>query len=254
MKTGITGCTGRMGQLLVKEVLAAQDTVLSGGTFRDHVPPPHNLPIFKTADELFAASDVVIDFTSPDSSVEHAQLAARTGKALLIGTTGLTLTQLDTIATAAKNAPILVSANTSLGVNVLTALVQKTAALLGPDYSIEILEAHHSNKVDAPSGTALALGHAAAAGRGLSVAKNGVMSREGHTGRRKVDDIGFATLRGGDVVGEHTVYFFGHGERLELTHRATDRTLFARGALQAARWLVNQPSGYYTMQDFLRLD
>jgi 4-hydroxy-tetrahydrodipicolinate reductase len=254
MKIGITGCTGRMGQLLVKEVRAASDLSLSGCTYRDQVPPPADLDIFDDAAQLFAASDVVIDFTSPNASVEHASIAAQQGKALVIGTTGLSSAQRDQIAVSAKTAPILISANTSLGVNVLASLVQKAASLLGPDYAIEILEAHHSNKVDAPSGTALALGRAAAEGRNIDLKEHAVYAREGHTGKRKPDDIGFATLRGGDVVGDHTVFFYGAGERLELSHRATDRVLFAKGAIHVARWLAKQPPGLYGMQDCLHLD
>lgn len=242
-----------MGQLLVREILAAKDLTLAGGTYRDQVAPPAQVPVFADAAPLFAASEIVIDFTSPDSSVTHAGIAAKTGKPLLIGTTGMNPSQLETIAAAAATAPILVAANTSLGVTVLSALVQKTAALLGSDFAIEILEAHHGNKVDAPSGTALALGRAAAAGRGLDLNSHRVSNRDGHTGKRQADDIGFAVLRGGDVVGEHTVFFYGQGERLELTHRATDRVLFAKGALQAARWLVGQAPGLYSMQDFLKL-
>lgn len=254
MKIGITGCTGRMGQLLVREVEANPALSLAGGTYRDQVAPPQAITIFKDTEALFAVSDVVIDFTSPESSVDHAAIAAKHKKALLIGTTGLSKSQLALIHASSKHAPILVSANTSLGVNVLAALVQKAAKLLGSDYAIEILEAHHSNKVDAPSGTALALGRAAAEGRNVALADHAVYAREGHTGKRKPDDIGFATLRGGDVVGEHTVFFYGQGERLELTHRATDRVLFAKGAIETAKWLAQQPPGSYRMQDFLKVD
>lgn len=254
MKIGITGCTGRMGQLLVKEIIADPALTLAGGTYRDQVAPPAGITIFDDADALFAASDVVIDFTSPEASVEHAGFAAKHATALLIGTTGLSQAQLDKIAGHAASAPILVSPNTSLGVNVLMSLVEKAAALLGNDYAIEILEAHHSNKVDAPSGTALALGRAAAAGRDIELKDHAVYAREGHTGKRGRDDIGFATLRGGDVVGEHTVFFYGTGERLELTHRATDRVLFAKGAVYVAQWLSKQPAGSYLMKDFLSLE
>ena len=254
MKIGITGCTGRMGQLLVKEVTSNPALTFAGGTYRDQVPPPADLRIFPDAEALFRASDVVIDFTSPDASVVHAELAAHHGKALLIGTTGLSPAQLDKIAEHAASAPILVSPNTSLGVNVLSSLVQKAAALLGNDYAIEILEAHHGNKVDAPSGTALALGRSAAAGRGVELKDHAVYAREGHTGKRGRDDIGFATLRGGDVVGEHTVFFYGTGERLELTHRATDRVLFAKGAIHVAQWLAKQKPGSYLMKDCLSLE
>jgi 4-hydroxy-tetrahydrodipicolinate reductase len=254
MKIGITGCTGRMGQLLVREVEASPALTLAGGTYRDQVAPPHAITVFDDPEALFEVSDIVIDFTSPEASVDHAAIAAKYKTALLIGTTGLSEPQLALIHASARHAPILVSANTSLGVNVLAALVEKAARLLGSDYAIEILEAHHSNKVDAPSGTALALGRAAASGRKVHLADHAVYAREGHTGKRKPDDIGFATLRGGDVVGEHTVFFYGQGERLELTHRATDRALFAKGAIETAKWLAQQPPGFYRMQDFLKVD
>ncbi len=254
MKIGITGCTGRMGQLLVREIDIAPDLDLAGGTYRDQVAPPAHVKIFEDADDLFAASDVVIDFTSPEASVQHAALAAKHGTALLIGTTGISPKQAADIQAQSAAAAILISANTSLGVNILASLVQKAAALLGNDYAIEILETHHSNKVDAPSGTALALGRAAAAGRKVDLKEHAVYTREGHTGKRQPDDIGFATLRGGDVVGEHTVFFYGQGERLELSHRATDRVLFAKGAIHVARWLAGQKPGFYTMQDCLKID
>lgn len=253
MKIGITGCAGRMGRLLVRETGSHPELTLAGGTCRDAADAPPGVEVFADAAHLFAASDIVIDFTTPEASVAHAALAARTQTPLLIGTTGLSSQHMNAIETAARNAAILVSANTSLGVNVLAALVEKAAALLGPDYAIEILEAHHANKVDAPSGTALALGRAAAKGRGLEFDDHAVYARQGHTGKRGRDDIGFATLRGGDVVGEHTVFFYGTGERLELTHRATDRVLFARGALHAALWLARQKPGLYTMKDCLNL-
>lgn len=253
MKIGITGCTGRMGQLLVKEIIATSGLTLSGGTTRDQTSTPAGVHTFPDAAELFSASDVVIDFTSPEASVEHAALAALQGKALLIGTTGLSQAQLEKIKTYSASAPILVAPNTSLGVNVLLSLVEKAASLLGPDYAIEILEAHHGNKVDAPSGTALALGRAAAAGREVNLKDHAVYAREGHTGKRGHDDIGFATLRGGDVVGEHTVFYYGQGERLELTHRATDRALFAKGAVHAAQWLAQQTPGSYAMKDCLQV-
>ena len=251
MKVGIAGCTGRMGQLLVKEVNAAQDLFLSGGITRDKDNLPTNVPIVKDAEDLFAVSDIVIDFTAPEASVHHARIAAATKKPLVIGTTGISESQMAEIKSAAAHAPILFTPNASLGVNVLIDLVKKAAQTLGPDFAIEILESHHNKKVDAPSGTALALGRAAADGRGIPLTTHAVYDRHGQTGARTRDEIGFATLRGGDVVGEHTVFFFGQGERLELTHRATDRSLFAKGALQAARWLIIQPAGFYGMKDFL---
>lgn len=253
MKIGIAGCTGRMGQLLVKEIITANDLFLAGGVTRDRENLPTNVPILKDSEDLFAVSDLVIDFTSPEASVRHARVAASTGKPLLIGTTGFSEPQMDEIRESARRAPILHTPNASLGVNLLIQIVRKTAALLGQDFSIEIVEAHHGKKVDAPSGTALALGKAAAEGRKVNFANKAVYDRHGHAGERTKDEIGFSVIRGGDVVGDHTVLFLGNGERLELTHRATDRALFARGALEAGRWLVQKPAGFYTMQDVLNL-
>lgn len=249
LKVGIAGCNGRMGQLLIAEVQMADGMELSGGHDRN---PSDNKDIAYcvNAKDLFEASDIVIDFSSIESSLHHADLASQTGKALLIGTTGFTPEQVTTLKSFAINAPILLSANTSLGVNLLIQLTKKVASILGNDYAIEIMEAHHKHKVDAPSGTALALGRAAAEGRNIDFETHKSIDRNG---ARKPDDIGFAVTRGGDVVGEHTVYFYGEGERLELTHRATDRKLFARGAIKTAEWLAKQKPGFYTMDDFLKI-
>lgn len=252
MKIGIAGCTGRMGQMLVREVTAAEDLYLAGGITRDRENLPTNVPILKDAEDLFAVSDVVIDFTAPDASVLNARVSANTGKPLLIGTTGLSDSQMRDIRDCATKTPILYTPNASLGVNVMIEAVRTVASQLGNDFAIEICEAHHNKKVDAPSGTALALGKAAAEGRGVDFAREAIYAREGQVGARTQDEIGFSVIRGGDIVGEHTVYFIGQGERLEITHRATDRALFAKGALHAARWLSTQPNGFYTMADFLK--
>ncbi len=241
IKVGIAGCNGRMGQLLMKEVEAAPDMTLAGGCDRDTE---------MDAERLFEIADLVIDFTSVEASLKHASLAAQGKTALLIGTTGFRPEQVEQLKISATASPILLSANTSLGVNLLIQMTKRVAALLGNDYAIEIFEAHHRNKVDAPSGTALAIGRAAAAGRGIDFEKHKALDRNG---LRQPDDIGFSVTRGGDVVGEHTVYFYGEGERLELTHRATDRKLFAKGAIATARWLSAQKPGFYTMDDFLKI-
>jgi len=249
IKVGIAGCNGRMGQLLIQEVKATEGLTLSGG--HDRNPADHkDFAYCINAKDLFEASDLVIDFSSIEASLHHAELAAESGKALLIGTTGFSPEQIEQLKKCAVKAPLLLSANTSLGVNLLVQLTKKVAGILGNDYAIEISEAHHKHKVDAPSGTALALGRAAATGRNIDFESHKSIDRNG---ARKADDIGFSVLRGGDVVGEHTVYFYGEGERLELTHRATDRKLFARGAITTAKWLAGQKPGFYTMDDFLKI-
>jgi 4-hydroxy-tetrahydrodipicolinate reductase len=181
-------------------------------------------------------------------------MAGEMATALIIGTTGLTPEQHESVAIAAETTPIFQAPNMAVGVNLLFALTERIAALLGEDYDIEILEMHHRHKVDAPSGTALGLGQAAAKGRGVGLDDVARRGRDGITGERKPGDIGFAVLRGGDVVGDHTVVFAGNGERLELTHKASSRAVFARGAVRAALWTAGQPPGLYSMKDMLRFD
>ncbi|HLI21548.1 MAG TPA: 4-hydroxy-tetrahydrodipicolinate reductase [Stellaceae bacterium] len=263
LRIGISGCAGRMGRMLVAEVAATKGCVLAGG-----VDAPTSRDLGKDIGELagigavglkagsdvaalLAASDVMIEFAIPEASVAHAALAAAVKKPLVIGTTGLDAKAHDALVAAAKTAPILWAPNMSLGVNWLLALVEQTARRLGEDYDIEILEMHHRHKVDAPSGTALALGKAAAQGRGIDLAARSQRSRDGITGARKAGDIGFATLRGGDNAGEHRVIFAAEGEQLELGHRATSRRVFAHGAVAAAQWLAKQPPGLYAMKDVL---
>lgn len=240
LSIGIAGSNGRMGQLLISGVQSDPDLNFAGGIDRGD-----------DANNLFQKSDLVIDFSSPEASVHHASLAATYKKPLLIGTTGLSDSDRQSIMSCASSAPILISANTSLGVNVLVHLVRMAAAKLGDHFDIEIFESHHAKKVDAPSGTALALGHAVADGLNVKLKDHKISGRDGHTGARHKGDIGFAALRGGDVAGDHTVFFYGMGERLELIHRATDRKIFADGALRIAKWLSTQPPRFYTMDDFL---
>ena len=264
MRFGVVGCGGRMGRALVGEILDAGLRVAGGS----EVPgSPHlgkdvgelagvgplGLKVTADAAALFAAADVVLDFTLASASVAHAKLAAETGRALLLGTTGLNEAQGDAVRAAAKHAPVLWAANFSLGVNLLLSLVEDAARRLGEEYDIEVLEMHHRHKVDAPSGTALVLGEAAARGRRIDLKAHSQRVRDGHTGPRRAGDSGFATLRGGDVAGEHSVIFAATGERLELTHRATTRLVFARGAVHAAKWLVGKPPGLYDMRDVLDL-
>jgi 4-hydroxy-tetrahydrodipicolinate reductase len=197
---------------------------------------------------------VVIEFSAPDATAAHVALAARHGTRHVIGTTGLGETQEQAIREAARSTAIMRAANMSLGVNLLFGLTERVARALAPDaFDIEIFEIHHRHKVDAPSGTALALGQAAARGRGIDLTEVADRGRDGLTGARKPGAIGFAALRGGDVVGDHAVIFAGGGERIELTHRATDRGIYARGAVTAARWLHGRPPGLYGMADVLGL-
>jgi 4-hydroxy-tetrahydrodipicolinate reductase len=265
MKLAIMGAGGRMGRAVVRVIHEMPECSISGGTEPEgsnmvgmdigELAGVGRLGIPVTTDplELFVRSEGVIDFTSPAATAEHAGLAAQARIVHIIGTTGLSPHEEDAILAASRHAVIVKSGNMSLGVNLLAALTKKAAEVLGPDYDVEIVEMHHRLKVDAPSGTALMLGKAAADGRHIGLDEHSVRVRDGHTGVRKRGDIGFATLRGGDVVGDHTVIFAGHGERVELTHRAGDRQLFARGAIRAAQWGKGKPPGLYSMQDVLGL-
>ncbi len=265
MNIGIVGCAGRMGRMLISTVLETGGASLAGGTERpgsDAVGK--DLGVLAGADDvgvavgddtraLFEASDVVIDFTVAATTRDHVTLAAKTGTALVIGTTGLSDEDHAAIDTAAKSICIVQAGNMSVGVNLLLGLVEQAAAALGDDYDIEVLEMHHRHKVDAPSGTALMLGEAAAAGRKVDLKDKAQRVRDGHTGARKAGDIGFATLRGGGVVGEHSVIFASEKDRIEITHKAADRALFATGAVRAALWCGGRAPGRYTMRDVLGL-
>jgi 4-hydroxy-tetrahydrodipicolinate reductase len=265
IRVGIMGCAGRMGRMLVAETQAIAGLRLAGGSETPDSPAlgrdigelagigPVGLAATADLDLLFAAADVVIDFTVPAASAALAAQAAKSGKALVIGTTGLEAAQVKAVEAAARRVPIVWAPNMSPAVTLLLSLVEEAARRLGEEYDIEVLEMHHRHKVDAPSGTALALGRAAAAGRGIDLAGRSLRERDGHTGPRPRGDIGFATVRGGDVVGDHVVIFAGEGERLELAHRAGSRRIFALGALRAARWVVAQKPGLYGMKDVLGL-
>lgn len=265
MRLVVLGAAGRMGQILVKTIAESEDAVLSGAIERPgsaalgrdagEAAGLGRLGVAITDDPLQALlkADGVIDFTAPAATVEVAALAAQARIAHIVGTTGLTAGDLAKIEAAARHAVIVRSGNMSLGVNLLAGLVEKVARTLGADWDVEILEMHHRMKVDAPSGTALLLGEAAAKGRDIALADHSARAREGHTGPRKAGDIGFATLRGGSVVGDHSVIFAGPGERIELTHRAEDRGIFARGALRAALWARERKPGLYSMFDVLGL-
>ena len=257
MKIAIAGAAGRMGQMLVREIARTEGSSLAGaleyagsnalGTETGGVK------IVADPAAAIAAADVLIDFTVPAATVAHAKVCADKGVSMVIGTTGLDPEQTKAIHEAAKKVPILWAANMSLGVNILLALVEKTASMLDPAYDIEIVEIHHRHKIDAPSGTALALGKAAAAGRKVELEKVWRKSRDGHTGARPAGEIGFATLRGGEEVGVHTVMFAAAGERLELSHRSFSRETYASGAVRAALWLEGKKPGLYGMKDVLGL-
>lgn len=243
MRIGILGAKGRMGTMLVQELATGQYKAVVGAA----------ADAGDDAEAAFKTCDVMIDFTSPEGCLTHAALAYQYKKPFVVGTTGLGDVEQAALITAAKNAPVFYAANMSHGVNILLALVEQTAKRLSQEFDIEIFEAHHRLKVDAPSGTALALGHAAAKGRGIKLEDAMIPSRFGNTGKRITGSIGMSVFRGGDVVGEHTVTFAGMGERLELTHKATDRVIFARGAIKAALWLKDKPAGFYSMADMLGL-
>jgi 4-hydroxy-tetrahydrodipicolinate reductase len=266
MKIGVAGCAGRMGRMVVRTLLQSPGCALAGAL--DHAGHPaigtdagllaggEPTGIAVTADvaALFSGADAVIDFSVAEATPAHAAAAAETGTSLVIGTTALSPAHLQALDAAAAQVPVVQAANMSVGVTLLLELTRRVAAVLGDDYDIEITEMHHRNKVDAPSGTALALGRAAAAGRGRQLDAVAQRVRDGLVGARARGAIGFATLRGGDVVGEHTVIFAGDGERIELTHRAGSREVFARGAVRAALWTAARPAGLYSMRDVLGMD
>jgi len=265
MKIAIVGAAGRMGRMLIAAVLAAEDAELAGGAEaaghadmgRDlgELIGGENAGVAMTSNPraLFEIADVVIDFTVPTATAAHAGLAAEHGAALIIGTTGLDAAQQGAIDDAAAKTAIVQAANYSVGVNVLLGLVEKAAQILPDAYDIEVLEMHHHHKVDAPSGTALALGEAAAAGRDVRLDDVACKGRDGITGARRRGDIGFSAIRGGDIVGEHDVIFAADRERVILRHIATDPRRFARGAVQAAIWGQGRPPGEYDMMDVLGL-
>lgn len=263
LKIGVVGAAGRMGGALVRMVHETPGCVVAGGLERAGADALGKdigeiagighlgLEISDNALEMFVGIDAVLDFTVPDASVEFSAIAAQARIVHVIGTTGFTQAHDEKIEAAARHARIIKSGNMSVGVNILAALVKQVAGILGDDFDIEVLEMHHRHKVDAPSGTALLLGEAAADGRNVDLEEKSVRSRDGITGARKAGDIGFATLRGGSVVGEHTVIFASEGERIELAHKASDRSLFARGAVRAALWGFDKSPGLYSMNDVL---
>ncbi|ODA68063.1 4-hydroxy-tetrahydrodipicolinate reductase [Methyloligella halotolerans] len=265
MKIAVLGAGGRMGQALTRAVAETPGCTVAGGVEQPGSEfigkdigevaglEPLGVTITDNPVPLFAEVQAVLDFTSPKATVEFAALSAQARIVHVIGTTGLSDEDVDALKAASRHATIIRAGNMSMGVNLLANLTEKVAKALDESFDIEIVELHHRHKKDAPSGTALMLGEAAAKARGVSLKEKGVFAREGQTGERGEGDIGFSCMRGGDVVGEHKIVFVGPGERIELGHIATDRGIFSRGAVKAALWGFGKPPGLYSMADVLGL-
>lgn len=262
-RVAVVGCAGRMGRMNLATIHATQGCVVAGGSDQPGSPAigadiggligvePLGVTVTDDPVQLFAQADAVIDFTTPEATRRHAELAAQAEVVYVVGTTGLAPEDQAVVEQAAIQTVVIQSANMSLGVNLLQILTEQVAKALDADYDIEIVEMHHRHKVDAPSGTALGLGRAAAKGRGVDLDDVWIRGRDGVTGERARGAIGFAALRGGDVVGEHTVMFAGPAERIEIAHKAGGREIFARGAVRAAVWAQGKPPGLYSMADVL---
>lgn len=265
MRLIVAGAGGRMGRMLVRTIDAMPGVMLAGALEAPTSPllgkdagmlaglPANGVELSADLWKMSAEADGIVDFTVPGATIANVAIAAQRGLVHVVGTTGLSESDEAVIKSVTSRAIVVKAGNMSLGVNLLAALVKRVAQTLDEDFDIEIVEMHHKAKIDAPSGTALMLGEAAAAGRKLDLAKRSARGRDGITGARKAGDIGFASLRGGTVVGEHTVIFSGPSERIELTHRAEDRALFANGALKAALWARGRKPGLYSMADVLGL-
>ncbi|MDO5102457.1 MAG: 4-hydroxy-tetrahydrodipicolinate reductase [Lautropia sp.] len=264
MKIAIAGASGRMGRTLIEAVLNAPDMQLAAAFDRADSPAidtdpvaflgqQSKLRISADVDLGLSGCDVLIDFTRPEATREHLEACVKHGVAIVIGTTGLDATDQQALASAARHIPIVQAPNMSPGVNIAIRLIELATQAL-KDYDIEVIEAHHRHKVDAPSGTALAIGEAIAGQLGQPLKEIGVFAREGHTGPRQPGSIGFSTIRAGDIVGDHTVMFAGQGEQIEIRHRATSREHYADGSLRACRFLAGKTSGLFTMRDVLQLD
>lgn len=261
----VTGASGRMGQMLVRTIRESGKAKVCGAVEREGHPwvgldlgeamggAAIGVKVTDDPLEAFANAQAVVDFTAPKATLEFARFAAQARLVHVIGTTGMTDEEIAALEPASRHAVIVRAGNMSLGVNLLTKLTRMVASALGEEFDIEVIEAHHNKKVDAPSGTALMLGEAAAEGRGVKLADVADRGRDGITGARKAGNIGFTAIRGGDIVGEHDVLFAGAGERIILRHVATDRALFARGALRAAIWGQGKQPGQYDMMDVLDL-
>ncbi len=262
---GIVGCAGRMGRALVRQVIASEGCILVGGAEHERHPAigedlgeksglgQLGLFVEQDAAALFETADAVLEFSVPDATTKHARMASETKTIHIIGTTALDADHHKIISEASQSTVIVAAANMSLGVNLLRVLTQQVSSILADDFDIEVLETHHRYKLDSPSGTALALGKAAARGRGVDHDQRSIRTREGITEERRRGDIGYAVMRGGNVVGEHTVVFAADDERLEISHKAGDRRIFARGAVTAALWGRDKLPGLYDMEDVLGL-
>ncbi len=260
MKIGVTGINGRMGRAIATLVYQNQVVELAAALSRKNSGEDVGeflgfgkigVKATDNVDQFIADCDAVIDFSSPALSLEVAKKCAEHKKVLVCGTTGFSEIEKQQFAANSKDTAIIWSSNMSLGVNLLMNLAEKVASVLHDDFDVEIVEMHHKNKIDAPSGTALSLGAAVAKGRNIELEKNAIMARFGKDAKRNQGEIGFATLRGGDVVGDHTVVFAGDGERIELTHKASNRDVFAKGAIRAAIWGSVKEPGFYSMRDVL---
>ncbi len=264
MKFAVAGATGKMGKMLIDTILRTPNAQLTGALEHPTCPllgtdagaflgQQTNVLITDDFTKGLSGAEYLIDFTRPEGTLLHLKAAKQAGVKMIIGTTGFTSEQLQQLRSAADTIAIVFAPNMSVGVNATLKILQVAAQLLNKGYDIEIIEAHHRHKVDAPSGTAIKMGEVIAKAQGHSLADLAVYAREGHTGERKPGTIGFATIRGGDIVGDHTVIFAGEGERIEISHRSTSRQSYADGALRAAAFLQNQSKGWFDMQDVLGL-
>ena len=264
VRVAIAGAGGRMGRALLEAATATPGLTVGaaldmpsspwvGRDAGDLVGAAKGTAIGSDVAKALAASDVLIDFTRPEGTLEHVRACRKARKAIVIGTTGFTPGGLDDIRAAAKDIAIVMAPNMSIGVNVMAKLVELASRTLGPEYDAEVFEIHHNKKVDAPSGTALMLGSVAAKARGGSIDKDGVHARHGNTGERRGGSVGFSVARGGDVVGDHTVFFAGTGERIEITHRSSSRATYAQGAMRAAKFAATHGPGLFGMNEVLGL-
>jgi 4-hydroxy-tetrahydrodipicolinate reductase len=264
MKIAIAGATGRMGKMLIEAVLNTPDAQLVGALEHSACPQlgedagsflgkKTGVTISSDIAAVLANAEFLIDFTRPEGTMAHLSVAVKTATKMIIGTTGLSVDQITSLKKASANLAIVFAPNMSVGVNATFKLLEIAAKMLNQGYDIEVIEAHHRHKVDAPSGTALKMGEVIAQALGEKLDDVAVYTREGHTGERKAGSIGFATIRGGDIVGDHTVLFAGDGERIEISHKSSSRQSYAQGSLRAARFLQGQTSGLYDMQDVLGL-